>query len=248
LRGPNDGAAFRGFPPFGRLQVFSTKVNAGALPTLSLARPQEGCHHKKGGIMKKYKLIGIILLVLHNMAYGWDFRNLQWKDRASEITEACIDDKVVISFDAYGAAEGQKIEIEIWENTDGKLTDLIKSVTGTVNNGKVELAWTVEFDMENKETNYYREIEKKGFTILDYVFVMDYKDVKYMSKLLAVTAWGDTLVTDKNTGEPMRNREYILMLLTPDREDREYISGKTDNNGRIKQHNLRKIGSWKIII
>jgi hypothetical protein len=42
--------------------------------------------------------------------------------------------------------------------------------------------------------------------------------------------------------------EYILMLLTPDRKDREYISGKTDDDGRIKQHNIRKIGDWRIIM
>jgi hypothetical protein len=198
--------------------------------------------------MEKYKLIGIILLVLNNIAYGQDFQNLQWKDMTSEITEACVDDTVLISFAAYGMADGQKIEIEIWENTDDELTDLIKKLTGTVNNGKVELEWAVEFDMENRETNYYREIEEKGFTILDYVFVIDYGKVKYISKLLAITTWGNRLLIDEDTGEPIRNRDYVLMLLTPDRKDREYISGKTDNDGRIKLNNIRKIGDWRIIM
>jgi hypothetical protein len=111
--------------------------------------------------MEKYKLIGIIFLILNNMVYGQEFLNLQWKDVDSEISEACIDDIVVISFDTYGLVNGQKIEMEIWENTDGELMDLIKKLTGTVNDGKVELEWTVEFDMKNMETNYYREIEEK---------------------------------------------------------------------------------------
>jgi hypothetical protein len=198
--------------------------------------------------MEKYKLIGIILLVFNNIAYGQDFKNLQWKDMTSEIIEACVDDTVLISFAAYGMADGQKIEIEIWENTDDELTDLIKKLTGTVNNGKVELEWAVEFDMENRETNYYREIEEKGFTILDYVFVIDYGEVKYISKSLAITAWGNRLLIDKNTGEPIRNKDYVLMLVTPDRKDREYISGKTDDDGRIKLNNIRKIGDWRIIM
>jgi hypothetical protein len=198
--------------------------------------------------MEKYKLIGIILLMLNNIAYGQDFRNLQWKDMTSEITEACIDDIVLISFAAYGMADGQKIEVAIWENTDDELTDLIKELTGTVNNGKVELEWVLEFDMENRETNYYREIEKKGFTILDYVFVIDYEEIKYTSKLLAITTWVNMLITDQNTGEPIRNKDYVLMLLTPDRKDREYISGTTDDDGRIKLNNIIKIGDWRIIM
>jgi hypothetical protein len=65
---------------------------------------------------------------------------------------------------------------------------------------------------------------------------------------LAITAWGNTLVTDENTGEPVRNKDYVLMLLTPDRKDREYMSGTTDDDGRIKQQNIRKIGDWRIIM
>jgi hypothetical protein len=38
------------------------------------------------------------------------------------------------------------------------------------------------------------------------------------------------------------------MLLTPDRKDREYINGTTDDDGRIKLRNIRKIGDWRIIM
>jgi hypothetical protein len=201
--------------------------------------------------MKNYRILGVFLVFITTnvIVYGQDFQNLQWRDAESEITDACIGDNVLISFETNNnIIDGKMIEIEVWESTNNKLMDLIKKLTGVVNNGKVELGWTVEFDEQNTETNYYNEIEENGFTILDYVFVINYQSKRYISNLLGITAWGNRQMVDERTGEPIRNMDYILMLLTPDRKDREYINGTTDDDGRIKLRNIRKIGDWRIIM
>jgi hypothetical protein len=171
------------------------------------------------------------------------FTNLQWLHDNAEITEACIYDEIKISFETQDISDNESLNIEIWENSDNQLTDLIEKVKGTVKNGKVEIIWTVKYDENNKDAKYYHEIQDTGYTILDYIFVVNYKNIKKNSKILEINAWGNRQIVDDKTGEVLRNRDYAL--LGP---DGKWITGKTDNDGRIILRNLRKIGEYRLII
>lgn len=196
--------------------------------------------------MNKVFIIGLIFygIFYNNFLYSQEiyFSNLQWLDGGNEIQEAHIDDTVIIKFKAINIPGNEIINIEIWEQTDTKLMDLIKKLEGTVKDGIVEIKWAVEFDMDNERANYYREIEEKDYAIIDYAFVIKYNNQNIRSNSLAILGKLDVLVIDANTGEPMRNRDF--MFYSP---DGKFLIGKTDNEGHAKMRNLRKIGKYNLI-
>jgi hypothetical protein len=193
----------------------------------------------------------IFLLILYSILYSsilygqetFDFFNLQWINSGVEIQEAHIDDKIIIRFETRNIPENEIIDIEVWGKMDNKLMDLIKKLHGTVKNGIVEFEWVIEFDIDNKETNYAREIEENNYAIIDYIFLVKYNNITVCSKLLAILAWIDYQVFDETTGEPIRNRDFLLYG-----PDDKFIVGTTDNEGNIKVRNLRKIGNYKFIL
>ena len=192
------------------------------------------------------KIILCILLALPTFVFGQEdaaFSNLQWQSDLHEaIDEANIDDTVVISFDAQNIPDGSSVDVEIWEETDGKLTDFIAGLQGTVVNGSVELEWVVKLDMDNKDANYVREIEENYYTIIDYVFVVKYDNTTISSQSLAILAWASYNLVDALTKEPLRNEDFILMA-----PDGKFMIERTDDKGRAVVRNLRKIGYYTVI-
>jgi hypothetical protein len=200
------------------------------------------------GIVNKVFIIGLTLcgILYNSILHGqetFDFFKLQWKDDGVEIQEAHIDDKITIRFETKNVPENEIIDIEVWGKTDNKLMDLIKKLHGTVKNGIVEFEWVIEFDIENKETNYAHEIEENNYVIVDYIFLIKYNNITVSSKLLAILAWIDYQVFDETTGEPMQNRDFLIYG-----PDGKFIVGKTDDEGNIKVRNLRKIGNYKFMM
>jgi hypothetical protein len=133
------------------------------------------------------------------------------------------------------------VDIEVWEETDGKLMDFIAGLQGTAVNGSVELEWVVALDLDNKDTHYAREIEENGYAIIDYVFVIKHGSATVSSRPLAILAWLSNQFTDKETGEPMRNNGFAVYG-----PDGKFIFGETDDEGRAILRNLRKIGDYFI--
>jgi hypothetical protein len=198
-----------------------------------------------------YKSLIIVLFVfLYNNSYGQessDFFNLQWRDFQTEIDEAHVGDKIIIEFETRNILDNEIIDIEIWEETDGKLMDLIKKLQGTIKRSIVELEWIVEFDENNENTNYAREIEEIGYTFIDYVFLVKYEGITISSKALAISSWIDQLIVNQY-GEPVRNQDFVIMILDKRTGKVESIVGKTNDEGHMIMRNLRKIGRYRLLI
>jgi len=169
------------------------------------------------------------------------FFNLQWKTGENEIYEAHVGDEVTIKFETIDIPDNEIIDIEIWEKTNGKLMDFIAKLPGTVNNEIVELNWIVEFDINNKDTNYAREIKEHGYTFIDYVFVIKYNDETVSSKPLIIMSWIKQLLVEMRTREPIRNHRFFLFL-----GKEEVIEGTTTDEGYILLNRIRKIGHYKL--
>lgn len=193
----------------------------------------------------KYIIIGLFIF-LNFSACGHkttNFLKLQWRVGEYEIKEAHIGNEVNIKFKTINIPDNETIAIEIWEQTDGKLMDLIAQLQGTVINGMVELYWIIEFDEHNENTHYARKIKEKGFTFIDYVFIIKYGDAIISSKSLSIMDWVRQLVVNKTTREPLRNQQFFLIA-----PDNEIIEGCTDDEGYIIVNKIRKIGTYRLVI
>jgi hypothetical protein len=197
-------------------------------------------------IMRKILvLIAIFAIFLPNSSYGEEnivFFNLQWRNLDTKINEAHIGDRILINFETENIFDNMIIDIEIWRKKDGELIDFIKKLQGTVKNHSVELDWVVEFDENNENTNYFREIKETGYAIIDYVFVIKFNNENIYSNILEILARFERRITDAKTGEPLGNREFALYS-----PDGQFIFGTTDNEGYARVNNIRKIGYYNLI-
>jgi hypothetical protein len=195
--------------------------------------------------MDKYIII-VLFVFLNFSTYGqeaYNFLDLQWKIGENEIEEAHIADEVKIKFKTINIPDNEIIDIEIWEKTDCKLMDFITKLQGIVINGIVELNWIIEFDENNESTNYAQEIKEKGYTFIDYVFVIKNNDIVISSGLLSIMDWIKQLVVNKETQKPIRNQRYFI--ITPDDET---IEGYTNDKGYVILERIKKIGKYRLII
>ncbi|WP_461248207.1 hypothetical protein [Treponema sp. R6D11] len=167
--------------------------------------------------------------------------NLQWRNEHSEIEEAHIHDQIIIQFETRNMSDNENIEIEIWEETDGKLTYLIDTLQGTVKNNIVKIFWEVELDKDAMDINYADEIKSIGYTYIDYIFKI--KDTNIQSKPLAIFSFVNIQVIDKLNKKPIRNAAFIFIY--PDNERIRVIS---DENGYILVRNIRKYGKCYLFL
>ena len=198
-------------------------------------------------MMKKYTVTALTFLVfLCNHLFGQEtaqFFNLQWRDSQNEITEANLDDTINIFFETRNIPENEMVAVEIWRKRSNELLDLIKEEQVTVKNNTGVLTLTVALDLNNENTTYFKEIAENGYTIVDYVFIIKHNDINISSNVLAILGWADHLIVDKLTGEPVRNKDFLL--LTP---KGKFLPGRTDDDGRAKVRNLREIGNYTFIM
>jgi hypothetical protein len=174
---------------------------------------------------------------VYSNLYGRNrFLNLQWRNEQSEIAEAHVHDQIIIRFETINLPDNEKIDIEIWEETNNKLMDLIDTLQGTVKNNIVEISWIVKFDRDKIDTNYAREIKEKGYTFIDYIFKI--KNINIQSKPLAILSFVNGQAIDDKYGALIRNHAFIFTY--PDNEEIRVFS---DENGIIRVRNIRKMGS-----
>ena len=177
---------------------------------------------------------------------GPEFRGLRWKKDGKEAEEALVDDEVTLCCEVKNIADGETVNVKIWEHDEDGDHDPITDMSGEVKDGKVEIPWKVEYhaDDDDSSSSCAKEIEKYGYTVPEYFFVAEYNGVKSEEKecnLLYVKGWGNHQIVDKETGEPLVNSDYAL--LTP---EGKFITGKSDENGYIRLEGL-EIGKYTLI-
>jgi hypothetical protein len=196
-------------------------------------------------IMKKTYIFLFKLIFVCFSIFGQNetsFFNLQWRDNQNEVLEAHLNEGINIYFETNNIPENTIIDIEIYRKKDGKLIDLIKKLQGKINNNKIEIYWTIEIDIENKNTSYYKEIKKNNYAIIDYVFVIKYNKKNISSKILEILGEFRKRIVDEYTGEPYRFRNFAVYS-----PDGNFIFGTTDEEGYTIIRNLRKIGYYSLI-
>jgi hypothetical protein len=86
-----------------------------------------------------------------------------------------------------------------------------------------------------------KELAEKGYTLPEYHFVLQYKQIECTSPVLPVKGWEKKKLQDRTTGDILINRDYTLLFA-----DGTEVSGQTDENGLIEQDNL-PIGEYLIL-
>jgi hypothetical protein len=171
-----------------------------------------------------------------------EFFNLKWSSGVNEITEVCIGDTIIIEFETLNVPNGMDVNVEIWGINNNDTMDIIRKLSGKVNNGNVSIDWTAEFDLENRDSNYFKEIEKNEYVIIDYFFVIGYENIIKRSELLAIMTSVNRRLINDTTGEPLKHRPYGLFF-----PDGTWLFGTTDDEGRIIRRDIRRIGYYNII-
>jgi hypothetical protein len=111
-----------------------------------------------------------------------------------------------------------------------------------VENGQVKKEWTVVYTEDNDDSTSGKELKEQGYTLPEYHFVAEYNGTESgESPVLEVKGWGNRQLIDKKTGEPLANRDYVL--LTP---EGDFIEGVTDSKGFAKTEGI-KIGYYTLI-
>jgi hypothetical protein len=190
--------------------------------------------------MKKTLIIGLFLSFLsYTNSYGQgasEFFNLQWRNGYYEIEEAHEHDEIAIRFETRNIPDNEKVDIEIWYTKGGILMDMIDNLDGTIKNNVIEINWVVEFNRNNRDTNYAREIEEIGYAIIDYIFIVKYNNINVYSKPLAILSFVYMQVFDFNDNKPIK-----YSILTFINSDGEIIKVESDENGYVLIKNIRRI-------
>jgi phage protein D len=157
---------------------------------------------------------------------------LMWRKgggSSTRIEEALVDDEVTLYCEVKNIADGETVRFKIFEDGKSK-DDPVDEVEGTVEDGKVQVPWTVSFEAE-EGSNVEEELEAQGWTLPDYYFEADYGAQKRpASAVLKVKDWRDRQITFEKTGEIAANRKYTLIL-----PNKEVVKGITDEKGRIME-------------
>jgi len=163
---------------------------------------------------------------------GPEFRGLVWKKEGKTISEALVDDDVMMCFEVKNIDDGETVNVTIWEHDADGEHDEIKKMSGEVKDGRVEIPWKVEYHADDDDSNCAEEIEKYGFTVPEYFFVAEYGGVESKEeppKLLNAKGWVRRQLKEEETGEIWANRKYILVL-----PDNSRIEGETNENGYVE--------------
>lgn len=172
---------------------------------------------------------------------GIEFLNLQWRNAKTEVKEAHVNESVTLRFQTRNVPDNERVTAEIWEQTGGKLLDLIAELEIPVQQNAGSADWVVALDIHKQDAHYAREIAEKGYTLIDYVFVLKYKDKTSSSKPLAILSWVYFRFLDEKTDEPIRNSKFLLYS-----PDGTTSSHTTDAEGYARITRLRKAGQYRV--
>jgi len=167
---------------------------------------------------------------------GPEFRKLIWKKDRKQVEEALVDDEVMLYLEVKNIADGETVNVTIYEHDEDKDHDHIKDMSGEVKDGKVEIPWKVEYHADDDDSNCAEEIEKYGYTVPEYFFIAEYNGVESKEeppKLLHVKGWVKAVFKYEDTDNAISNRKIKILL--PNGTE---ITEITDSDGKMNKQNL----------
>jgi hypothetical protein len=183
-----------------------------------------------GAFMQKI-IFSILFIVSANLLNAQTIKNLKWQNMDAEITKSHIDDCVNIHAEVENIENDENINISIWVKGEEN-DDLLHEYISRVNNNQINFYWIVQYDEAIQAC--HEDLEKDGFTIPEYYFVIRYGTRKtHESKLLTIKGWSIRKIVYENTTESVINKKYTLIL--PDNTRRD---GWTDAEGYIREFDL----------
>jgi type VI secretion system secreted protein VgrG len=162
------------------------------------------------------------------------FSGLKWIKDGGEVDEALVHDNVYMCCEVKNIGDGVAVNVIIYEHDDDGEHDYIDTLTGQVKDGKVEVPWEVEYHEDDDDIDSAEEMERLGYTLPEYFFVVEYGGAKSVaSGVLEVGEFVDGYLYDEDTGEILTNTNCILHL-----PDGSTISSMSDEQGFVRVENL----------
>ena len=163
--------------------------------------------------------------------------NLKWMKDGEEISNAVVEDSVLITADVQNLNDGTRVTISIWEKDAIGNDDLIKNFSVYIKDGKIKKEWIVEYHEDIDDIESQQEQNEKGYTLPEYVFkiktISNPEIESGESPLLEVVDWIDVTLKDKETEEVLADTKFYLM-----KNGETLYEGKTDKNGFSRIENL----------
>ena len=155
--------------------------------------------------------------------------NPHWENADRQtIKKALVGDEVYLCADVADIDEGATATIKIVEKDDDGNDDDLTTLTDKVQDGKIRCDWKVVYTEDNDDTESQQELEEKGYTLPEYAFRIKCDGVKSDESVQPdVMGWIRTQFKDKETGVPIRNKEFKIFSF----DGKIKIDGSTDENG-----------------
>ena len=155
-----------------------------------------------------------------------EIKNLKW-----DKNEARRGDILKLTADIKGLADGNEVEIQIWEHDADEAHDLVTKFPVTIKSQKIETEWEFVYVDDTDDIPTHEESEK-GYQWPEYFFRIVCAGKSADSGLLKFKDWVEIKIKN-NLGEPVKDLDYILIL-----SDGKERKGKLDIEGYLKEEDV----------
>jgi hypothetical protein len=166
-----------------------------------------------------------------------EFTNLQWKKDDKVIEIANIDDMVKLTADCKNAEHVTDVNILVYEKDKDNPDDYVVTIKGKITGGKkLEAEWKVIYVADDDDVNSEQEKRDKGYTLPEFIFLIETIDDKLQSKkgpVLNIQDFIEIYLKDEN-GEPVPEVKYVVYNM----KDEKLAEGNLDSNGYAKVDNV----------
>jgi len=167
-----------------------------------------------------------------------------WKKDEETIKETNVAKKVMLTASITGIDEGEYIPFRIYEKDEDGEDDYVDSVLALVENGTATAEWKVKYVEDTDDVESAKELQEKQYTLPEFVFKFyGATDNVEESNLLQVVDFVEVTLIDEETGEPLANCDYTLILT-----DGELREGTLDENGYAKIENVSPLNNNPIVV
>jgi phage protein D len=158
-----------------------------------------------------------------------EITNLRWMKDGGEIREALAGDEVTLYCEVRDVNNGERVDLTVWEHDDDEEHDHVEDLSGTVENGKVEVKWEVVYVEDLDDSTSGKELAEKGYTLPEYHFVAKHGDTgSKPGPVMKVAGRVMLQLIDEPTGKPLSDNSFIVSLADGRTEKRTI-----DSNGYI---------------